>query len=154
MVAGRKGGLREACTILRKHFPGFEQAQLKAVAPLLGVRETRRIIADQMAVDDLRDGQEFPDTIGFSMYGWDLPDPNKPSVQPFVDDPRAIIDKVKKGLSTPLPYRMMVPRPIGEPDLSGTSGVRRAPGAGPGARDGSLHGHGRGQRHGGGADGA
>jgi hypothetical protein len=49
------------------------------------------------------------------MYGWDLPDPKKPSVQPFATDDarRGYRYTVKKGLTTPLPYRMMVPRPIG-----------------------------------------
>ena len=95
------GGLEPLFTILREHIPGFEQAQLKAVAPLLGVRETRRIVADSMmTVEDLSRGQEFADTIGFSMYGWDLPDVKKPSEQPFANDSQAGYKyKVKKGLS-------------------------------------------------------
>jgi hypothetical protein len=47
------------------------------------------------------------------MYGWDLPDPNKPSIQPFADDEKTGFKaKVKKGLSTPLPYRIMIPKEI------------------------------------------
>jgi hypothetical protein len=114
MVRGR-GEIEKLLVILREHVPGFEAAQLKAVAPLLGVRETRRIVADwTMTVQDLSEGKAFPDTVGFSMYGWDLPDPKKPSIQPFAtDDARdGYRYTVKKGLSTPLPYRMMVPRPI------------------------------------------
>jgi hypothetical protein len=101
--------------VLREHFPGFEHAQLKAVAPLLGVRETRRIVADAtMTVRDLSEGKAFADTVGFSMYGWDLPDPKKPSLQPLASDDAhgGYRYKVKKGLSTPLPYGIMVPRPI------------------------------------------
>ena len=114
MIRGREE-IEKLVAILRAHIPGFEHVQLKAVAPLLGVRETRRIVADwMMTVRDLSEGKEFPDTVGFSMYGWDLPDPKKPSVQPFAtDDARqGYRYTVKKGLSTPLPYRMMVPRPI------------------------------------------
>ncbi len=114
MIRGREE-IEKLVAILREHVPGFEHVQLKAVAPLLGVRETRRIVADwMMTVRDLSEGKEFPDTVGFSMYGWDLPDPKKPSVQPFAtDDARqGYRYTVKKGLTTPLPYRVMVPRPI------------------------------------------
>ena len=114
MIRGREE-IERLVAILREHVPGFENAQLKAVAPLLGVRETRRIAADwMMTVRDLSEGKEFPDTVGFSMYGWDLPDPKKPSVQPFANDDarQGYRYTVKKGLSTPVPYRVMVPRPI------------------------------------------
>jgi hypothetical protein len=47
------------------------------------------------------------------MYGWDLPDPEKPSVQPFANDEiTGYKYKIKKGLSTPLPYRIMLPKPV------------------------------------------
>ena len=87
---------------------------MAAVASLLGIRETRRIKADfSLRVADLRDGPELPDTVGFSMYGWDLPDPHKPSVQPLVDESTGkYINKVQKALSTPIAYRIMVPRPV------------------------------------------
>jgi hypothetical protein len=114
MTRGRNE-IGKLMAILREYVPGFERVQLKAVAPLLGVRETRRIVADSMmTVHDLSQGKEFPDTIGFSMYGWDLPDPKKPSMQPFAtDDARqGYRYTVKKGLTTPLPYHVMVPRPI------------------------------------------
>ena len=45
------------------------------------------------------------------MYGWDLPDPKKPSVQPMVDETGGgFVNKAKKQLVTPIPYRVMVPR--------------------------------------------
>ena len=36
-----------------------------------------------MGVSDVLDRRAFPDVIGFSAYGWDLPDPRKPSCQPM-----------------------------------------------------------------------
>lgn len=113
LVQGRNEAF-ELLKIFRKHFPGFQKAEMKAVASLLGIRETRRIKGDfSLRVADLRDGPELPDTVGFSMYGWDLPDPHKPSVQPLVDESTGkYIDKVQKALSTPIPYRIMVPRPV------------------------------------------
>lgn len=115
MIRGRKE-VGDLLAILREHIPGFEHVQLKAVAPLLGVRETRRIIADtMMTVSDLSEGRVFPDAIGFSMYGWDLPDPKRPSIQPLAHDDasQGFRHKVKKSLRTPLPYGIMVPRPVG-----------------------------------------
>ncbi len=90
---------------LRRHFPGFAQARLKAVAPLLGVRETRRIqAAYRLTVDDLVAGRPFADTIGISSYGWDLPDPKRPSYQPMHGRPKPEV--------TPIPYRIMVPQGV------------------------------------------
>ena len=112
---GYARGRREAyqlLDILRKHFPGFRDAQMKSIAPMLGVRETRRIDGEfKLTVEDLRKGTEFADTIGYSMYGWDLPDPKRPSVQPLVDEAGGgFVNKAKKQLVTPIPYRVMVPR--------------------------------------------
>lgn len=114
---GLAKGRREAhelLALLRKYFPGFENAKIKSVASQLGIRETRRIAGEfVMTVDDLKTGRDFPDCIGFSMYGWDLPDPDKPSIQPFAEDEKSGFKaKVEKKLSTPLPYRMMIPDPV------------------------------------------
>ncbi len=113
MKTGRKN-VHHLMNILNKYFPGFQNAKIKTIAPQLGIRETRRIIGEyKMTVDDLINDRLFDDSIGFSMYGWDLSDPDKPSVQPFVDDEKSGYKyKVKKGLSTPIPYRVMVPQPV------------------------------------------
>ena len=106
IVRGREEALR-LFGIMREHFPGFAQARLKGVAPLLGVRETRRIVGEYvLTVDDLAAGRAFADTIGLSSYSWDLPDPKKPSCQPMTER------RAKKAPITPIPYRVMVPRPV------------------------------------------
>ena len=81
---------------------------------MLGVRESRRILGDfELTVTDLGRQAEFSDVVGFSIYGWDLPDPERPSVQPLVDESSGRYeDRVPKGLATPIPYRVLVPRPI------------------------------------------
>jgi len=90
MVQGRKE-TRELLDIICKHFPGFDHAKIKAVASLLGVRETRRIKGEgYLSVADLCSGKSLPDIVGYSAYGWDLPDPKKPSIQPM-DDRKEII---------------------------------------------------------------
>ena len=103
MIRGREE-VEELFSLMKKHFPGFGKSRLKAVAPLLGVRETRRIRGPYvLTVADLNAGRDFEDTIGFSAYGWDLPDPKRPSHNPAHG---------KKSQRTPIPYRIMVPRPI------------------------------------------
>ncbi len=104
MVQGRREAL-QLLTILRKHAPGFQNARLKSVAPLLGVRETRRIIGDfTLGVEDILSGKGFEDVIGFTAYGWDLPDPKRPSHQP--------LEGSIKPEFIPIPYRVMIPRGV------------------------------------------
>jgi hypothetical protein len=105
MMQGRKE-VHRLMALMRRHFPGFAQAQIKLVAPVLGIRETRRIVGDfVLRVEDLIEGADFPDTIGYSGYGWDLPDPKRPSLQPMHGVKR-------KREVTPIPYRVMVPQPV------------------------------------------
>ena len=109
MMQGRSE-VNDLFAIMKKHFPGFENARIKLVAPMLGIRETRRIIGDYVyKVADIADELDFPDNIGFSGYGWDLPDPKRPSYQPMHS--RADAPKLRRTY-TPIPYRVLVPRPI------------------------------------------
>lgn len=90
---------------LRGHMPGFGNARIKSVAPMLGVRETRRIHGEyRLTVEDLQSAAEFADTIGLTSYGWDLADPKTPSHQPFHGKPKPPV--------TPIPYRIMVPKGV------------------------------------------
>jgi glycine/D-amino acid oxidase-like deaminating enzyme len=113
MKRGRKD-IHKLMHVLNKYFPGFENAKIKTIAPQLGIRETRRIAGEyKMTVEDLSLDREFDDCIGFSMYGWDLPDPEKPSLQPMANDEKTgYTYKVRKGLCTPIPYRIMVPKTV------------------------------------------
>lgn len=93
--------------VVTRHIPGFRNARLKATASHIGIRETRRIVADYvMTVDDVYKGVKFPDTIGLSSYGFDLPDPKRPSYQPVAESGRPIPPV------THIPYRIMLPRPV------------------------------------------
>ncbi|HUT35091.1 MAG TPA: FAD-dependent oxidoreductase [Planctomycetota bacterium] len=103
MIRGR-AETQKLLAILRKHFPGFANARVKAVAPLLGVRETRRIKGPYvLTVKDVNAGRGFDEAIGFSAYGWDLPDPKRPSENP---------GHGKLPGVTPILYRVMVPQPL------------------------------------------
>lgn len=113
MQRGRKE-VHRLMEVLKRNFPGFKGAKIKTVAPQLGIRETRRIVGEyRLTVEDLSQDRAFEDCIGFSMYGWDLPDPDRPSLQPMArDEKTGYRYKVKKGLSTPLPYRIMIPKAV------------------------------------------
>ncbi len=59
-VDGRREAL-QLLDIFRRHFPGFAQARIKSIAPMLGVRETRRIAgAFTLGVADLAAARGVP----------------------------------------------------------------------------------------------
>jgi hypothetical protein len=91
--------------IFRRSIPGMENARLKAVASDLGVRETRRITSDfRLTVSHVVSGSDFPDTIGFSAYGWDLhPSPGEKPVDGH---------NTPKPELTAIPFRIMVPQGV------------------------------------------
>ncbi len=92
--------------IMRAHFPGFANAEVRQIAQIIGIRETRRIAGDYtLTVEDLIEGTAFPDSIAVSSYHWDLPDPKSPSHQPYEGVKR-------KSPYTHIPYRCLLPRGI------------------------------------------
>ncbi len=105
IIEGRKENW-QLFKIMRKHFPGFENAKIYKIAQNVGIRETVRVDGEYMlSVEDLIKSAEFDDTIAVSSYGWDLPDPKKPSYQPF--------STVKRRLPyTFIPYRCLVPKGV------------------------------------------
>ena len=105
IISGRKENYK-LFDIMKKHFPGFENARIYKIAPTIGIRETVRIVGEYtLTVDDLINGTEFCDTIALSSYGWDLPHPKKPSVQPFHCVER-------RSPYTRIPYRCLVPKGV------------------------------------------
>jgi len=92
--------------ILKEHVPGFADARMSFSAPTIGIRETRRIVGEYtLRTDDVCNETHFPDTIALTGFGWDLPDPKRPSHQPMFG--RSF------GLPyTEIPYRSLVPRGI------------------------------------------
>lgn len=105
IIDGRKENF-ELFEIAKNYFPGFKNATVKDIAPVIGIRETRRISGEYiLSVEDLIMGKDFDDGIALSGYGWDLPDPKKPSHQPF--------SKIKRSSEiTQIPYRCLLPKDI------------------------------------------
>ncbi len=72
MIRGRRV-VQENLAFYRKYIPGFEHAELATTGSLLGVRETRRIVADYtLTADDFVARRSFPDQIGRYNYAIDL----------------------------------------------------------------------------------
>ena len=104
MISGRKM-IFELFSIMQRYFPGFENARIRDIASMPGIRETRRIKGKYtLTVADVIEGKIFPDTIGFCCYGWDLPDPRRPSFQPMDEQHSPI-----HGNRIPIPFRIMEP---------------------------------------------
>lgn len=61
----------------RNWVPGFARAELREIAPMLGVRESRRIVGDYMLnAQDLIAGRVFDDAIGMGAYHIDIHRPS------------------------------------------------------------------------------
>jgi len=57
----------------RKYFPGFEQAYVSEIAPMVGVRESRNIVTEYvLTAEDLLKKRKFPDSICRSSYPVDV----------------------------------------------------------------------------------
>jgi hypothetical protein len=58
---------------LNKCIPGFETAYLSYTAPLLGVRESRRIVGEYiLTAEDIAHLRRFDDVVTISMHGYDI----------------------------------------------------------------------------------
>jgi hypothetical protein len=67
----------ELIRFFRKWVPGFAEARLIDVAPLLGVRESRRIMGDYvLTAEDLCQARQFDDTVALGGYQIDIHRPD------------------------------------------------------------------------------
>ncbi len=86
----------------RKYVPGFENAYLAAIASLLGVRESRRIIGDyKVTLDDFNAAREFEDSIGRGAM---------PAGAHTPDGITMYVYNLEPGKSMTIPYRCMIPK--------------------------------------------
>lgn len=105
MTRGR-AAVETLLNILQKHFPGFANARLSQTAPVIGVRNTRRIIGEyQVTVADVRSGVHFDDTIGLTGYHWDMATPDSTE--------QRMLHKVEIAIPyATIPYRCIIPRGV------------------------------------------
>ena len=82
LMAGREFALQMAA-FYKKYVPGFRDSYLLATAPMLGVRESRRIVGDYVLTEeDVRGCRTFDDAIGINGTRLDIHtlDPDSPGL--------------------------------------------------------------------------
>lgn len=100
-VEGRRQ-IVEYLRFLRAKVPGFEQAYALDIAPQLGVRETRRLVAEYMLTqDDIVQCRDFADSIGVN--GW-------PLERHVAGDVQWVWPEAGSRGFNHLPYRMLLPQ--------------------------------------------
>jgi hypothetical protein len=63
----------ELVRFFNKYVPGFREAYLLEIAPMLGIRESRRIVGDYvLTADDLVAGRQFDDAVSMGGYHIDI----------------------------------------------------------------------------------
>ncbi len=88
----------------KKYVPGFEDSYLLEIAPMLGIRESRRIVGDYMlAAEDLVEGRVFDDAVAMGAYHIDIHRPagtwvDSRNVRPYTIPLRSLIAKGVDGL--------------------------------------------------------
>jgi hypothetical protein len=94
--------LYDVAKALKRYVPGFEHAYLTAIASLLGVRESRRIIGDyKVTLDDFLAARQFEDSIGRGAMPAGAHTPDGVTMNVYDLDP---------GKSMSIPYRCMLPK--------------------------------------------
>ncbi len=109
MIHGRRSML-EYEKYYKTYLTGFENMKLCATAPILGVRESRRIKCDYMLnVNDFINRSVFEDEIGRYCYPVDIHVMNteKEEYERFQNEYKTL--RYKKGESYGIPYRSLIP---------------------------------------------
>ena len=88
MVFGRKLAL-EYEEFFRKYVPGCEEIDLLTTAPVMGVRDTRRIVGEfELTIEDFKSARQFPDQIAVYNRPTDVhpTDTTEKEYQRFLED--------------------------------------------------------------------
>jgi hypothetical protein len=92
LTAGYQDAFEQIPQLLRffrEYVPGFERSTLREIAPMIGVRESRRIVGDYMLTgDDVMAGRQFEDVVAMGGYHIDIHRPDgswvdSRNVQPY-----------------------------------------------------------------------
>jgi hypothetical protein len=89
---------------LNEHIPPFRSAYIIQLAPLIGVRETRRIVGEYvLAKEDVLEARKFSDAITRCGAPIDIHNPKGDG---------SILFALKPGTSYDIPYRCLVPKKV------------------------------------------
>ena len=111
MVFGRKLAL-EYTEFYRQYVPGCEQVELMTTAPVMGVRDSRRIVGEfELTIEDFLAKRKFPDQVAVYNRPTDVhpTDTSKKEYERFVKDFHGK-DNLGRGESVGIPYSILVPR--------------------------------------------
>ncbi|MGE5508060.1 MAG: FAD-dependent oxidoreductase [Chitinophagales bacterium] len=103
-VVGRRA-VRRIVAFCRAYLPGCEDAYLVGVAPMVGVRESRRILGDYvLTLEDIREARKFPDAVARNNYPVDIhaATPGAPG--------GTLVAHLDPGAFYEIPYRCLLPR--------------------------------------------
>ena len=105
VINGRKE-IKEISALFKKYLKGFEDSFLIDIAPLVGVRETRRIIGEYVLTKkDVLSAKKFKDGIG--KCSWNI-DCHLPSLKKETEADIFL----KPGTHYDIPYRCLIPQKI------------------------------------------
>ena len=108
MIAGRRQ-LREYRRYYREYLEGYENLELVISAPVIGIRESRRVMGDYvMTLDDFNRRASFEDEIGRYCYPVDIHAGRNTDegYNKFATEHASL--RYKSGESYGIPYRMLV----------------------------------------------
>lgn len=111
MIAGRKLAV-EYTEFFRKYVPGCEEIQLLTTAPVMGVRDTRRIVGEfELTIDDFRSARQFPDQVAVYNRPTDVhpTDTSEQEFERFMRDFEGF-HGLGEGDCLGVPYGILVPK--------------------------------------------
>jgi ribulose 1,5-bisphosphate synthetase/thiazole synthase len=111
MVLGRKLAL-EYTEFYRRYVPGCEEVELLTTAPVMGVRDSRRIVGEfELKIDDFLARRQFPDQVAVYNRPTDVhpSDTSKQEYERFLKDFHGK-DNLGRGECVGIPYSILVPR--------------------------------------------
>jgi len=111
MIYGRKLAV-EYREFYRKYVPGCERIELAATSPVMGVRDTRRIISEfELTYEDYKAARQFPDQVAVYNRPADVHSTNASQVEyeRFMRDMHGN-QKLPRGACVGIPYSILVPK--------------------------------------------
>lgn len=107
-----RGKIPVLMNFLRKYVPGAEKAVLASSGPVIGLRESRRIIGDyQLTKEDYYNRADFKDTIARYSYPIDI-HASVPEQDDYGQGREYVTSKYKIGEAYSIPYRSLLPKGI------------------------------------------
>jgi hypothetical protein len=96
--------LKQIAAFLRRYVPGFAQSYVAQSGVHIGVRETRRILAEHyLTAEDLLSARKFPDVIARGSYPVDIHNPTGPGT---------VLKRLPPDEAYDIPWRSLLPQGI------------------------------------------